>query len=122
MRALVLEDSRPASVLALAVLRAEGYQVERQGSVMGAKGACAGARFGLYVVDVGVPATERGGDASGLGFVAWLRATQPGAKVILWSADDHAAAARALGAAWVRKAGNVPVALVEAVRAARGPS
>lgn len=101
-RALLLEDDAICAAVATGLLEAQGFAVTRWRSAKAARAACV-RRFALYLVDVGVPASESGGEGDGLAFVAWLRAREPSARVIVWSAADHGAAARELGAAFVLK-------------------
>lgn len=104
-RALLLEDGNTCAAAARAELVAHGFRVVHQRSAKAAKAACL-TRFALYLVDVSVPASERGGEGDGLAFVAWLRAREPAARVVVWSAQDHYVAARALGAMFIRKDGH----------------
>jgi hypothetical protein len=77
--------------------------VTHRRSAKAARAACVSVFFELYLVDVGVLAAESGGEGCGLAFVAWARARHPSARVVVWSAEDHGAAAREFGAAFVRK-------------------
>lgn len=101
-RALLLEDDAICAAVAGALLKAPGFDVTRRRSAKAARAACV-RRFALYLVDVGVPASESGGEGDGLAFVTWVRAREPSARVIVWSAADHSATARELGAAFVLK-------------------
>lgn len=101
-RALLLEDGGTCAAAAHAVLASFGFRVVHRRSAKAAKAACL-ARFALYLVDVGVPASESGGEGDGLAFVAWLRAREPAARVVVWSAENHEGVARKLGASFIRK-------------------
>jgi DNA-binding NarL/FixJ family response regulator len=102
-RALLLEDGGTCARAATALLKAHGFVVVHRRSAKAARAACIMIVFELYLIDVGVPASESGGEGCGLAFVAWARARHPSARVVVWSAEDHGAAARELGAAFVRK-------------------
>ncbi len=100
--ALILEDSRLEATLVLIAMRATGYRVEWQRGVKGARAACHGHTFDVYIIDVHVQADDNGGTASGLDFVRWL---QPcGGRVIVCSGDrTYQAEAERLGARFVLK-------------------
>jgi DNA-binding response OmpR family regulator len=104
--ALILEDSRLEATLILIGLRALGYRVEWQRGMKGAKAACHGHTFGLYIVDVHVQADDHGGTASGLDFLRWLQPCS--GRVIVCSGDrTHEAEAERLGARFVLKSMNL---------------
>lgn len=102
-RALLLEDGGTCARAAVALLQRQSFTVTHRRSAKAARAACVMIAFELYLIDVSVPAAESGGEGCGLAFVAWARGRDPSAHVVVWSAEDHSAAARELGAAFVRK-------------------
>lgn len=99
-RALLLEDSPSAAAVALAVLRGLGYRVTWRRGVLAAltdldEEVC------LLLLDVGVSGSAKGG----LVVARSARKRWPEARVVVWSAGDHEAAARELGCVFVRKGG-----------------
>jgi ActR/RegA family two-component response regulator len=102
-RALLLEDGGTCARATTALLQRRGFTVTHRRSAKAARAACVSVFFELYLVDVGVPAAESGGEGGGLTFVAWVRGRDPSARVVVWSAEDHGIEARELGAAFVRK-------------------
>lgn len=101
-RALLLEDDAICAAVATSLLEAQGFTVTHWRSAKAARAACT-RRFALYLIDVGVRASESGGEGDGLAFVTWLRVREPSARVIVWSAADHGARARELGADFILK-------------------
>lgn len=100
MRALLLEDSPSVARMLIAFLRAHNYAVERYAGVTGARAACNGKVFDLYVIDENVQETESGGSASGLNFVKTLPTS---ARVIVVSSIDCQARAETLGCVFIPK-------------------
>lgn len=100
MRALLLEDSTSVARMLITFLREHGYAVERYAGVTGARAACNGYTFDLYVIDEGVQETELGGSASGLEFAQTL---PPLSRVIVCSSNDCRARAESLGFTFIPK-------------------
>lgn len=89
--------------MARATLESCGFVVTHCRSAKAARAACLRS-FEFYLVDVSVPASESGrAEGDGLAFVALVRAQAPTARVVVWSAEDHHAAAHALGVDFIRK-------------------
>lgn len=90
-RALLIEDDRVAALVAIVALRSAGLAVERVRSARGARAAWRLGAFALVVADIQIPEAETDStDASGLEFVAWMRARGERARVVVWSAGELA--------------------------------
>jgi ActR/RegA family two-component response regulator len=103
-RALLVEDSILFARAILRYLREIGYAVELYRGAIGARSACNGNTFDLYVIDVTIQDNEAGGTANGLDLVRWIQQVHPDANVIVCSSDAASeTAAIALGCRFVVK-------------------
>lgn len=106
-RALLVEDNNTCARIAMAALRAAGYDVERAGSARGARAALDGRRFDLYVVDIQIAETERReAPANGLDLATLIRVRHPRGRIVVWSSTRGAeveARCGVLGASWLPK-------------------
>jgi DNA-binding response OmpR family regulator len=117
MTALILEDSLLEATLLLTLLRANGYRVEWQRGIRGARGACYGHTFDAYVIDVNVQHDEHGGTASGIDFIRWLQPCS--SRVVVVSGDEaRRTEAEGLGAAFVLKRPGFAEDVLAAIRRA----
>jgi CheY-like chemotaxis protein len=115
-RALLVEDSAFFVCLFLHMLRSFGYSVEVQRGAKGARSACDGSLFDLYVVDISIQESEKGGTGDGLAFVRWLQPRHPEAKIIVCTADaDRENEATALGCSFVTKGSELDRRMKEVV-------
>lgn len=99
-RALLLEDSSTAAAIAVGVLRELGYHVTWRRGVLAALTEL-DEEVQLLLLDVGVSGSANGG----LVVARSARKRWPQARVVVWSAGDHEAAARKLGCVFVPKGG-----------------
>lgn len=115
-RLLCVEDNEDILFMLTAILGRAGYDAESAGGHAQALEAARREHFDLFILDTKL------GDESGLDLCRELRAAQPEARVIFYSAavyDSDREAALAAGAcAYVAKPGTAE--LVEAVRLALG--
>lgn len=103
-RALLVEDSILFARALLRYLREIGYAVELYRGAIGARSACDGNTFNLYVIDISIQESEAGGTANGLDLVRWIQQAHPGADVVVCSSDTaNETAAIALGCKFVAK-------------------
>lgn len=99
--------------MAKATLESCGFVVTHCRSAKAARAACLRS-FEFYLVDVSVPASESGrAEGDGLAFVALVRAQVPTARVLVWSAEDHSAKAKALGVDFILKDEGAALKLAE---------